>query len=801
MDADHAPRFGPWRAEGSRLVELGSREQPKTNLPAQFTSFIGRRQEMDEMRRLLGEIRLITLTGAGGVGKTRLALEVAAESVGVYAGGVWLVDLAPLADPQLVPQAVASVLSVREAGPRPILETLIATIRHRRLLLILDNCEHLVAACASLSDTLLRSCPDLQILATSRQPLGLTGEIIWRVPSLVLPASPRARLANVLTDSEATRLFVDRAAAALPTFVADEHVSAIVQVCSELDGIPLAIELAAVWIKVLSVEEIAARLSDRFRLLTGGSRTALPRQQTLRGTLDWSYNLLGEAERVLLRRLAAFEGGWTLDAAETVCGDHAISQDEVLDLLAQLVDKSLVLADPQSMPGRYRLLETTRQYAGEYLEHSGEAETIRRRHTDYFLGLAKKAEQGLDGQRQAEWLERLDREHNNLRAALRWCVEWGDGEAELQLAAALWDFWWIRGYLSEGRDCIAGALARDGGGSPGARARALHGSGILVSVSGGDFAWATARFSESVALFRELGDLAGAVRPLADLGTATWLQGDVLLAEALLDEALRMAREVATSWGTGYALHSLGQYRCALGQYEAAAALIEEGVAAYRALGDNRGLAHNLLVQAAVVRGQGDPEGATALGKESLRMFRELWETWGILSALIKLAASAATQRHGERAARLLGAADALSEAIGMPLVFPAWRADFDQAVAAAGVAMEPTAFEAARSAGRAMPLDDAIAYALSEEEPSPARPTSTGNLGRLGQPLSRRECEVAALVARGLTNRQIAEALVIADLTAETHVRNILRKLHVRSRAQVAAWAVTHGVATPSAC
>jgi predicted ATPase len=387
------------------IVDLGSRRSPKTNLPAPWTSFIGRQLEMAELQGLLTRSRLVTLIGTGGVGKTRLAQEVGTQLIGRYSGGVWLVELASLADGQRVPQAVASALAVQEAGPRPIVETVIDIIRHQRMLVILDNCEHLVSACAAFAEALLRDCPELRILATSREPLGISGEAVFRVPTLALTPVQDVSPTTSIAISEAARLFVDRAATALPGFeISDQNAPSIARICSQLDGIPLAIELAATWVKVLSVDEIAARLNDRFRLLTGGSRTAPSRQQTLRGMCDWSYDLLEEPERVLFRRLAVFEGGWTLEAAEVVCRGDSIAPEQILPVLAKLVDKSLVLADPQGQPGRFHMLETIRQYGWERLVQCGEAETVCARHAAHYLALAKRAAPRLLGPEQVAWL-------------------------------------------------------------------------------------------------------------------------------------------------------------------------------------------------------------------------------------------------------------------------------------------------------------------------------------------------------------------------------------------------------------
>lgn len=424
------------------------------NLPSQLTSFIGRETEMGEARALLGQSRLLTLTGMGGAGKSRLALQVAADVVDDYPDGVWLIELAPLSDPNLVPQAIASALGLREESDKRLAETLTDTLRPKSLLLILDNCEHLVDACARLADTLLRACPGLRLLATSREALDIGGETLFPLASLSLPSGPALPPADMLRQYESVRLFVDRATAAQPAFrFSAGNAPAVAQVCSRLDGIPLALELAAARVKVLSPEQIVSRLDDRFRLLSGGSRTALPRQQTLRALIDWSYDLLSPAEQALLRRLSVFAGGWTLEAAESVCAGEAVEDWEVLDLLSHLVAKSLVAVEPpEDGQVRYRLLENLRQYAGERLAETADAVRLPPRHRDWFLNFAEEAELHLSGPEHAHWLDRLEREHDNFRKALQFCqTQPAEAEAFLRLAGALNRFWSVRSYLSEGR--------------------------------------------------------------------------------------------------------------------------------------------------------------------------------------------------------------------------------------------------------------------------------------------------------------------------------------------------------------
>jgi predicted ATPase/class 3 adenylate cyclase len=432
------------------------------NLPRQLTSFIGRDGEMAEIKQLLSKTALLTLTGAGGCGKTRLALQVAADVLEEFEEGVWLVELAALADSTLVPQTVAAALGVREEPGRPLTETLIDYLRPRQVLLLLDNCEHLLSASAQLADTSLRACPRLRVLVTSREGLGIAGETTYRVPSLSLPDLQHLPPVAALSQFEATRLFVDRAAAAVPSFTLNEqNAPSVAEVCYRLDGIPLAIELAAARVKALPVEQITRRLDDRFRLLTGGSRAALPRQQTLRATIDWSYDLLSEAERMLLRRLSVFAGGWTLEAAEAVGAGEGINDDEVQELLTTLVEKSLVLYEEQRGEARYRLLETVRQYSRERLLESGEMQVVCSRHASFYLNFAEQAEPELRRSDQVGWLNRLDVEHDNLRAALEWSLL-GDnqGEVGLRLAGALWWFWLVRSHFTEGRNWLDAAVSR-----------------------------------------------------------------------------------------------------------------------------------------------------------------------------------------------------------------------------------------------------------------------------------------------------------------------------------------------------
>jgi predicted ATPase/DNA-binding SARP family transcriptional activator/DNA-binding CsgD family transcriptional regulator len=791
-----------------------------TNLPHALTSFIGREQEIAEIGRLLMQTRLMTLTGSGGSGKTRLALEATATLSEKFVDGIWLVELAALTDASFVPEAVATALDVRETSDRPLLEQLVEALRSKRMLLLFDNCEHLVDACARLADVLLRACPHLTILATSRQALGLIGEITWRVPALAAPDPDRLPPFEHLLRYDAVRLFLDRASTSRPDFaLTPQNGMAVVQICRRLDGIPLAIELAAVRVKVLTVEQLAARLDDALALLVAGSRTAQQRQRTLRATCDWSYALLSEREQALFRRLSVFAGGWRLEAAEQICAapyPSLLSSTEtseargestqVFDLLAQLVDKSLVVMVEREGQARYTLLDILRQYGAEQLTIAGEVHAVRRQHLEWHLALAEIAEPDLSGPNQAVWLQRFEMEHDNLRAALSWANESGERDYGLRLAGALWSFWSMRGHISEGRRWLEAALAADrtqpedrNESRMAVRAKAFRGASVLAHQQA-DFERAAVLAEESLVCYRTLGDVLGGARALNNLGIIALKQGDYSRAATLCQESLALAREARNEPLIAIVLNNLGVLAADQRDYSRAVLLYEESLAQYRKLGDGFGSAMTLLNLGEMALSQGDYLKATPLYHDGLVLARENGSKELIPYGLEGLAGAAAAQSTASgyadagqtstesllRSARLWGAAQGFRIAINNPLP-PVDAANHERRVAAARAQCDPTAFTRAWDEGYAMPIENAVVEALAlsapptpvsiPEEPSP--PDSFNHL-------TPREREVAALIAAGHTNREIAAKLVISERTVDTHVARILAKLKLTSRTQI---------------
>jgi predicted ATPase len=690
---------------------LRSLEATPNNLPQQLSSFVGRERELTELRELLGRTRLLTLVGAGGLGKTRLSLQVAADVLDLFPDGVWFVELASLSDGRLVPQAVASVLGVTEEAGRPVVEALVKLSVERRMLLVLDNCEHLIEACADLARQLLQAGPHLKILSSSREPLRIAGETTYSVPALATPDAAQPITVDRLVQFEAARLFADRAGAAQPSFrVTAQNAAAVADICRRLDGIPLALELAAARTRSLSVESIAARLSDRFALLVGGDRTALPRQQTLRALIDWSHELLTGPERALFRRLAVFAGGFTLEAAEALrrAGDDDLP--DTLAVLGQLVEKSLVESDTEGE--RYRLLETVRQYARDRLDESAEGNEIRTRHLAFFVSLAERARPELVGPDQRQWLARLGLEWENLLAAHSWCDHAEQGaESGVRLVYAVKPYCFNRGLLSLGHRLTAEALEREGAqGRNLARCRVLADAGQYSSFMG-RYGEAHAHLAESLAIAREIEDTRMIARVLQPLGMASLGQGDVAAARGYLQEALALARELGDKRELAGAINALAQLHRIQDDLEAAEPLYDQVVALARELGDREIIAVGLLNLAMASLGRGANDRARTVLLDALAIAEEIGSRPAGQSVVEVCAGLAALRQEWERSARFYGVAEAQISYTGIQRD-PTDEAFLRPLVAKSRAALGAAKFAAAEEAGRALSYDDAIAEA-----------------------------------------------------------------------------------------
>ena len=735
------------------------------NLPPQNTTFVGREKEIDDVKRLLCAARLLTLTGSGGTGKTRLALEVAVQVLESYDDGVWLIELASLSDPELVPRAAATVLGVQEAPAISLTHTVTRYLKHKHMLLVLDNCEHLIGACATLAESLRSECPKVRLLATSREGLGLAGEQTYRVPSLGLPDLGRLPGPESLSRFESVKLFVDRARLGQPAFsVTSQNATALAQICCRLDGIPLAIELAAARVETLSPEKLAERLDDRFRLLTGGSRSAIPRQQTLRALIDWSYDLLSEPERILLRRLSVFAGGWTLEAAEAVCSDGAeILAPDIVDVLGALIDKSLVIYDAEG--DRYRLLETVRQYARDRLFESGAADRIRTRHRDHYVLLAGAAQAAPMHAPPADVIERLDREDDNLRLALEWCGGPDGLEPGLRLVGSLWRYWEIRGYVTEATAWIEELLERDrAAGEPcprSVRAHALSAAGTMawcrsefeksrgyhelalrefqeaenlaqvafslnnlgvMAQLRGDFAAAAAFYESSLSVCRQIGDRSGSATPILNIGHIHRDVSEFERAAESYTECLDIARESGDDRCAAMALCGLGNLALATGDLETASGRYAEARGLALTLGDRRMAAVLLGNLGELAVSEARLLDACPMLSDALTTLSDVGDREGIAEVLTTVAAAAlragpsfdaaGQEDAADRAARLLGAAEALREKIGITLPRDAHRrlaATLDEIRSLA----DDDEVARAWALGRAMTVEQTVVYAI----------------------------------------------------------------------------------------
>ncbi len=723
---------------------------PRNNLRLEVTSFIGREREIQQAVQIVEASSILTLTGPGGVGKSRIGTRLARLLLDRFEDGTWIVECGTLTDPDFVLPSIVSTLGLTESAGRSLRDAIVEQLKGKRLLLVLDDCDPVLAQCAELATELARTCSNVRVVVTSREALGVPGEAILPIASLMMPAAGAAVHASDLLEVDACRLFVERARAVQPGFeLTDQNARSVAQLCRRLDGIPLAIELAAARVRALPVEQIAARLDDRFRLLTGGSRTVVARHQTLRATIDWSYDLLAEPERAVLRRLSVFAGGASLDAAESICAGDPVDPFDMLDVLGRLIDKSLVLTDPASTEARFRLLETVREYArGRLVEADAGGATLRR-HRDWYLSLVEEASPAFfRGPEPVEWLRRLDREHDDLRAALEWCLDQpGEGEAGLRIAAGLWRYWEIRGHLTEGRSWLEQMLAAVGDDVSPLRANALTGAGSLAFMQGdfraastfhegslalhrqmgdrqsvayaannlantavqlGDHARARELYVETMALVHEAGDMRGVAFGSINLADVATRQGDYAAAQELYEQALATIRELGDRWMEAFAMDTFGRATSRAGDREAARSLHVEALAILEEIGDRRGVARVLTHLGELAVADGDTGLARGLFRQSLAIRQELGDMPGLATAMENLAGAVATD-DAEAAARIHGAAESLREAI-RSIVPPQEAATHDQSLTELEARLGSDRFEAARRQGRLMTPNEAIA-------------------------------------------------------------------------------------------
>jgi predicted ATPase/DNA-binding CsgD family transcriptional regulator/DNA-binding XRE family transcriptional regulator len=774
----------------------GSQIAPSTypgSLPAPLTRLIGREAELSALsvRVQDAEVRLLTVTGPGGVGKTRLAIAAAAAVQNAFPDGMAFVDLSPLMDAALVLPAIAGALGVLASVREPLMATLSTFVATKRLLLLLDNCEPVLGVAPEIA-ILLAGCPGLTVLATSRESLRVRGEHEFPLSPLALPAMECLLAIGELTHSPAVALFVERAHAVQPHFaLTADNALAVSAICRRLDGLPLAIELAAARVKVLPPPALLARLEHRLPMLTGGGRDLPERQRTMRDAIAWSYDLLSPNEQALLQRLAVFAGGFTLTAADAVVGSS--SESDVFEGLASLIDHSLLqqVAEPEGDP-RYVMLETIREYGLERLAASGETGAVRREHAVHFLALAERAASEWWGPEPRPWLERLEVEHDNLRAALGWSVEQEDIEFGLRLASALHWFWRVRGPVSEGRQWTERVLARCLPAAPALRAKLLTRAGDLAMVEH-DYPRAVALHEESLKIAQELGDRRILAWALGFRGLTAVHEDDLERAEELLTRALTEAREVGDDHWIAAALDTRASIASRRGDLDRALALLDEALAAARAAGAAWHVANVVSHLGDVATELGDEERADRLYRDSLGQLWEIGDRRDFAGALAGFAGLVARRGDAERGARLCGVVDALLQVGGVNLP-PFGQTSYERTLAAARDGLGDAAFAAARAAGSALP-PEAI---LAEAERGPERPAEIAESDCLDRPrtsfgLTPREREVLALLCQRLTDREIADALFVSPRTAGFHVSNVLSKIGAANRREAAALAAHH--------
>ncbi|TFH35647.1 MAG: tetratricopeptide repeat protein [Anaerolineales bacterium] len=817
-----------------------------TNISVQLTSFVGREREIADIKRLLFSSHLITLTGAGGSGKTRLAFRVSAEVSDDFADGIWLVELAPVHEPVLVPQIVAQALGLRISSNQPILETLLGFVRRKQLLILLDNCEHLSESCAQLAQDLLSQAPDLRILATSRSALVITGETIFPLSGLdwpvldgeAVPGDQRSLEVQTAMGYDAVRLFVERARAIAPGFeLTLDNAPFAVEICRRLDGLPLALELASAHVNVLTVQEIAARLHDRFALLNSGQRKGTePRHYTLRAAIDWSYELLPVDEQSLLRRLAVFGAGFSLDAAEAICAGEGITAEHILDGISSLVSKSMVVADTLGRSrAHYHLLETICEYALEKLEMAGESANVRDRHLDYFLAQAEETASKLNEAYQQLWLNWLESEHGNLRTALAWSLESGCIEAGLRIATALVRFWEIRGFILEGISWFERLLTQADETIPLVHHAHALASASFLSMFLGDASATLAYGRKAVTLAEAAGDegsevliialagLASGARVAGDYRTAFTLEeraiqllrespgqpfllgmallahggvaielGDFETARTALAESLALAQEAGDSFRIAHALNSFGDLARCEHQYKTARTAYETSATLMRKVGAQHDLASVLQNLGHACLQLGDVEHAHTLFCESMATHQESHNVPGLAECLIGFAAIALVRGFPAEGTRLLGASMVIGgNRMAAASVWQATRLEYERYLELARASLSEAEFLSEQETGSAMSLEQAVEYAQHLPLNLETNPALALAGSALPDDLTRREREVAALIGQGKTNGEIAAELVLSKRTVETHVSKILSKLEFNSRGQIMLWAI----------
>jgi predicted ATPase/DNA-binding CsgD family transcriptional regulator len=761
------------------MGQRAGRARP-SNLPSELTSFVGRRSELREVKHLLTTTRLLTLTGSGGAGKTRLALRAATEMARGFPDGAWLVLLASIQDPLLVPQAVFSALGLQDRSVSVSLSTLAEYLTGKRLLLVLDNCEHLLDGCATLASTLITACPDLHVLATSRQALDVAGEVRMDVPPMSLPAAgDDASLEQVLS-CDAVGLLSERASAVVPGFaVGAANAAAVLGLCRRLDGIPLALELAAVRLGSLGLDQLNCGLADELSILGSGRRGAEPRQRTLEAAIGWSYGLLGEQERLLWARLSVFAGGFGADAAIAVCADARLPEDQVVNLLAALVEKSILKRQLTGSSVRYWLLATIRQYGRQRLRELGEETTVQKRHLAWICALAKIA--GAWDARQAEAFRQMDRERDNLWAALEFCLRQpGEAAAAAELAQDLFVYWACRGPLSDVRRILA-SLTDVTPPESLPRARLLWVTASVAAVQNDYDACAT--LSEaSLRLGRLLKDAEVVGQSLAYLAVARWFAGNAAEATRLSQEAISLARSMDLSRLELGALNLLTYVSLTSGELDRVLELGGDALEKSKARGELwiRSMLLNVMSQARWQQGEG--QHAEVLAREGAWCSHALEDGQGLAILLETLAWMAAEQAAYERAATLLGFAQHAREASAFTMVEP-YRPQHARSVDLAREGLGQTAFDGTFQRGRVMTIGEGVAFAVEDRQPP--KPVPAAKHGSCA-PLTRRQLDIARLVADDLSNKQIAARLFLSERTVETHITNILNKLGLNSRVQI---------------